>query len=1080
MRNASQISVLALILAAGLAASPARAGSTTVTQSDANVLNLLSPFLTLNTTSAGQATLTSNLNQAIATNNAAANSPAIQAESISEKTIFSGTSTSITLANNALSYYGPGANLAGGLPAQAVQNGQSFSGSGNLTVTAVNGTVTPAQSVGGLGNLGAAFQTAVSPNAVTAGTSAYVTSAGTGANSALTGQYNTQNIINLLVNAYNFNSTDLGVAKYFFANGTANGTSTAVAPTGSSIPSTTAVGSSSVYDMAYGVSITQANQDVYGDSRPVQVAAGKIDQYDPNAITGLTTNPSFPSGHTTYAFTDSILIGMMSPQNFQSMLLAGSEYGNSRIDLGVHYPLDIIASRSFVQFNLVQLLSATAATGSTQATNPYYYTNANGSTTVLNLNGQFVSAATSLNGYLGTQTSGCGGSITACAATNPYNTYSATTYAYQAAADGVTGASASAENAAIYAYRLTYGLPTYTYAQAPREMTDTTGLTAAILLSTVYGGQGNAQAQALANAANGGSSGAGSLANLTTGTINQIIYNTEGQALQAFYGTQLSYWSRINLYAAAGYFSGVTGALTLASADQVNTAVTVSSGGSLGGAGTITGGLTYQSGATLTATPGATLTVHGGAVALQSGASVALSGNFLPGSYTLVSADSGQSISLGSVSVTGSMLSYEKASLAVTGDPVLSLTLTSNLAGVAQTPNQSAVAAAIDAAATASSFASNSAGQALYAGLINAGAGAFDALGGAGRVEANTAALQTGFEVAGAIAGQADFGLSGSGPDATGVTHFLAYAGEPTTKSPIVVKGPLPERDRDWRVWGEFLGAGATISGDAARGTPGSTSSTFGGLAGLDYMLQRNWLVGVALGGAGTHYNVSALASSGDVSSFNAGIYTAYGLSNGYYLEGSETFGSYRTNGARTVAIGGLTTQTLNEGYNSFEARTHLEFGRKLNIDGYLVTPFIAGEIASLSSPGYTESVAGGGTSPFALSTLSKTTMSTPLFLGFKFNGNATVISGWTATPDLGLAWVHEFSPNRTATGALAALPGADFTVAGPRAASDLAQIKAGLQLTDGQGVTLFAKFQGEFGDRATYYGGQAGFKYAF
>ncbi len=160
------------------------------------------------------------------------------------------------------------------------------------------------------------------------------------------------------------------------------------------------------------------------------------------------------------------------------------------------------------------------------------------------------------------------GTMANCAANNAYNTFSAQTYASQ-----------GATNAAIYQYRLTYGLPTYTYDQAPRELTDGTkgpGNTAAILLSTLYGGQGNAQAQALANAVTGGASGAGILANLTTDTINHIIYNTEGQALQAFYGTQLSYWSRIDLYDAASYFSNVTGTLTLASTDKVNTNVTVS------------------------------------------------------------------------------------------------------------------------------------------------------------------------------------------------------------------------------------------------------------------------------------------------------------------------------------------------------------------------------------------------------------------------------------------------------------------------------------------------------------------------
>ena len=101
----------------------------------------------------------------------------------------------------------------------------------------------------------------------------------------------------------------------------------------------------------------------------------------------------------------------------------------------------------------------------------------------------------------------------------------------------------------------------------------------------------------LANAATGGTDGSGLLGNLSTNTINQIIVNTETNALAAFFGTSLSYWSRINLYAAAGYFQGVTGALTLASADTVKTDVTIDATGALGGTGTIAGNVTNAGGA---------------------------------------------------------------------------------------------------------------------------------------------------------------------------------------------------------------------------------------------------------------------------------------------------------------------------------------------------------------------------------------------------------------------------------------------------------------------------------------------------
>ncbi|MWV24524.1 phosphatase PAP2 family protein, partial [Methylobacterium sp. 2A] len=361
-------SIAALTVAAF--GSAAQAQSVNTTPSDVNVLNLLAPYLALNATATGQQTLQLNLSQSAAVNTAAG--LAQQQLAISDKNLLG--SASNNLSSVGLSTYGVAANLAGGLPAQ----------------TPINGIV-PQQLVGGLGaQLGPIYQRGVAQ----------------GANGPL------GSVVNLLAGAYNVSGNNLGVAKNYFANGAANNPSVtpnkyvaapAVAPAGYSLPTYNGLPNTrdSVYDLAYGVTNTQPGQDVYGSSRPVQAAPARFNIYDPTALSGIATNPSFPSGHTTYAFTDGILLAMLVPQQYQNMLARAADYGNSRIALGVHYPLDIIGGRALATYDLAQAF-----------TNPAYIDNAAVTGTAINLPAQFVKAQGELQAYLAAQ---CGNTVAACA-----------------------------------------------------------------------------------------------------------------------------------------------------------------------------------------------------------------------------------------------------------------------------------------------------------------------------------------------------------------------------------------------------------------------------------------------------------------------------------------------------------------------------------------------------------------------------------------------------------------------------------------------------------------------------------------
>jgi subtilase-type serine protease len=582
------------------------ASAQNVSPATVNVLNLLSPFLTLNSTAIGQTTLTDNLEQAVAINqnessvallNNNLSTSALAALAISDENLL-GSASNTVYGIPTSTTFGPAANLAGGLPAE---NTTSYG-------TLVNGS----QTIGGFGSiLGAAYVNDVSPSSVTL-----------------------PNTVALLTTAFGFTGNSLAtgdsqVAKFYFANGTWNGTAAAVAPSGYTLPTYGGLpnGTNSVYDTAYDVTNKQAGQNAYGDSHPYQTysdVSSTYTLYDPTVKTAYSTtaypnavnpdkpssNPSFPSSHMAYAMTDSVLLGMLVPQLYQSMLVRASAMGESRIVVGVHYPLDIIGSRAFVYYDLANYLS-----------NPAYINNATMTGTAANLPSMMGSAQGEINSVLGAAatSAGCGSSLATCATSamnvNPY--------------------APSANNAAVYAARMTYGLPTI--AGGAKELTDTQGQDASILLATVFGGSSQA-AQTLL-----GDLGlkAGMDGNLSTATIQQVIANTESDPFAAFVGTELSYWSRINLYSAIGYFGGVTGTLTTADGDHLTTDVTVASGGVIDVTGkfTVGGAFDVEAGGALgvtlgglTAETGYSQVVVGGTSVLAGALDVTLGNGFDPAS----------------------------------------------------------------------------------------------------------------------------------------------------------------------------------------------------------------------------------------------------------------------------------------------------------------------------------------------------------------------------------------------------------------------------------------------------------------
>lgn len=1075
MRFHHGVSTAAILLSVASLA-PAQAQTANVTPANVNVLNLLGPFLGLNASPVGQATLQLNLSQAIATNNQA--TPQQRALAISDKALPGSTPFlgSITLVNGSVVNLGPADNLAGGLPLQAIQGNPG-----------TPGTIKPVQPVGGYGPvLGPLFQQGIRASTATTGPLART--------------------FNLLNRAYSFTSSDLGVAKNYFANGAATNPSVtpagyvavpAVAPAGytlprfNNLPNTT----TSVLDIAAGVTNTQAGQDVYGSSRPVQARPSAVNQFDPTSINGLTTNPSFPSGHTNYAVTDSILLGMLTPSLYQNMLLRGADYANSRIVLGVHYPLDIIASRAFAAYDLAQAF-----------TNPAYIDNAATTGTAINLTSLFTQAQGELQSTL---SAGCGAAVATCAASaantanNPYLPSSA--------------------NQALYQARLTYGLPILTFAQAPREAAPAGGPDAAILLAPLYGGSSDAAAKI---APKGGLYGA-----LQTSTINQIIINTETNALSAFYGTPLSYWSRIDLYSAAGYFQNVVGTLSMAASDQVATdvtigqtgalyangtvagTVTVGTGGFLGGTGTV-GGLVAQSGAvvapgnsigtlnvagTASFAAGSTLQVEANAagqadrLAVTSTATLAggtVQVQAAPGTYdprtryTILTADGGVQGQFAGVTANFAFLTPTLRY----APGAVDLTLTRNdiaFSSIAQTRNQGSVADAIQAAG---------AGAALYGrtvGLTTPEArAAFGALTGDIHASAAGAQFETAFFVREAVLDRLRWGAS---PGAAELADYGALpatytADLPGRAAPVV---PVPVRVLDPRVfglWGQGFGSFGQARSDGNAASLARQTSGF--VLGADARLETGFRLGVAGGYTATSLDSAGQLASGTIESGFGGVYggfeqgpVALRLGAVYADQASRlrravSFAGFSDSAA--ARIGGATVQGFGElGYRIVLGAPQpglITKGERPTapLQPAYLEPFVGGAYVSIGRDRFAET---GG--PAALTGAAQTTEVATSTVGLR--GQASLDWGVAAPVSLhGLVGYRRAYGDVVPKALLGFGTGPSFLVAGTPISRDALVAEAGLDVRVARDTTLGVAYTGQVGERAQDHAVKGNFTYRF
>lgn len=531
---------------------------------------------------------------------------------------------------------------------------------------------------------------------------------------------------------------------------------------------------------------------------------------------------------------------------------------------------------------------------------------------------------------------------------------------------------------------------------------------------------------------------------------------------------------------------------TLAVRGSINgSALTVASGGTLSGDGTV-GTTTIASGGTLAPlASGSTLKVAGdltyspgsfhrvettpyatsGSVAVTgtaylNGASVvfgrapfARDEYGLTQTYTILTAGS---IS-GAFSGVSEKFAFLDATLAYSPTDV-KLTLQRNdmsFAGVGQTQNQ-------DAAALASEVLG--ANNPLFGEILGLDAAsaraAFDALSGEIHASANTALIEDSRFVRDAINERVRAAFEAVGAKKAPV---LAY-GETGNGNAAIAPTLAPADTERLATWGSVFGSwgGTDGTSNAAK----LNRATGGFVTGLDGVVARNVRLGIIAGYSHDNFHVDDRASWGSSDNYHLGLYGGTQMG-ALGLRAGAVYSWSRVDTTRSVAFPGF-AENLSADYEAGTAQAFGELGYRTDGAGASFEPFANLAYVNVHTGGFTEL---GGAA--ALTSTSRTTGVTFITLGTRASAGFD-LGTVRATARGMLGWRHAFGD--TTPLATHAFAGGDvpFTIAGVPIARDSAAIEAGLDFAVSSNATLGISYSGQFGSRAHDNGATANFTLRF
>ncbi len=280
---------------------------------------------------------------------------------------------------------------------------------------------------------------------------------------------------------------------------------------------------------------------------------------------------------------------------------------------------------------------------------------------------------------------------------------------------------------------------------------------------------------------------------------------------------------------------------------------------------------------------------------------------------------------------------------------------------------------------------------------------------------------------------------------------------------------PMPATfEQRFSVWGAGYGGSGRVTGDLMVGSHNTTAHAGAFAAGIDYRMSPDTMLGIALAGGGTSWDLTGGLGGGHSDMFQAGAYASHHWG-AAYVSGAVAYNFHDVTTNRTVTVAGTDMLTSRFQANGVGAR--IEGGYRYATPWLGVTPYAAAQVQSIALPGYGET-ATAGSNQFALNFASQTATTTRTELGAWLDKSTRLDSGALLTLYGRAAWAHDFGNGPSASAIFQALPGSNFIVNGAVPARDGALVTGAAQYILASGWSFLAKFDGEFSSTTSVYSG--------